>query len=118
MRIKEKIILIVIFLLGVPSITYSYSEDDFRRLKQGKLCPCCDLSGADLSASNLYNADLTGTDLSEADLTGANLRRANLSDANLRDADLTDADLSGANLSGAIWTNGVRFEEGSIGQCY
>jgi uncharacterized protein YjbI with pentapeptide repeats len=91
-----------------------------------------DLSGAnlsyvDLSEANLSYADLPGVDLSYADLSAANLSYADLSGVDLTDADLSAANLSYADLSGvdltdadlslAIWVDGTRCEEESIGTC-
>ena len=106
-----------------------------------------DLSGADLSGVRLIGANLSGADLSgvmsydrsvsrydyitvdlrRANLSGANLSEAvldfvDLSEANLSGANLTNAFLSGANLtgavlSGALWVDGSRCGQGSVGRC-
>ncbi len=75
-----------------------------------------------------FDASWGGTHLSGADLRGANLRwavlvKSDLRRADLRGADLRNAvmpypeDLQGAQLSGAIWTDGRRCAEGSVGYC-
>ena len=111
-----------IVLVGLSTTSaLSFSESDFRRLRETGQCEGCDLRAADLTGlflvgaklrnANLAKARLTKAELSKADLRGANLTRANLQYANLeqatmeeailRKADLTGVRLSGANLSGA-----------------
>lgn len=85
------------------------------------------LGGANLSNANLAGADLSYANLSHARLSGANLARADLTGADLTDADLSHADLSGASVAGAelaqarldraIWPDGRRCGDGSLGQC-
>ena len=82
---------------------------------------------ASLEAANLMLANMQGAHLHGVHFRGANLSLANLQNANLLDADLSNANLRGANLSGAIlikarfdnaiWVDGRRCGEGSIGDC-
>jgi uncharacterized protein YjbI with pentapeptide repeats len=85
------------------------------------------LAGADLSRAYLNVANLTKAVLIQAKLTGANLTSANLSMANFTGANLTgallagtdpySAILDGAILSGAMWNDGRRCRDDSIGNC-
>ena len=85
------------------------------------------LGAADLAYAELTNANLSYGDLAAAVAVGADLRGADLAYANLSGVDLTHADLSGANLGGvtlrgarldhAIWIDGRRCLEGSLGGC-
>ncbi len=99
------------------------------------------LSDADLRGARLKEADMLRAELNNADLTDANLYGANLVDALFIKADLTRADLKNANiwqtyprrvcqphdrwmgcfkdarLDHAIWTDGTRCKEGSVGRC-
>ena len=75
------------------------------------------LSRADLREADLREADLWRADLREAILFGVLLQNADLRSADLLGAHLSGADLSGADLSGAIWVDGRRCDEGSIGSC-
>lgn len=70
------------------------------------------LKGAILTKVNLVQANLTGANLEGADLQGAYLLSANFEGARLDRAILT-----GAHLSDAIWTDGRRCAEGSVGEC-
>ncbi|MFP4236809.1 MAG: pentapeptide repeat-containing protein [Desulfonatronovibrio sp.] len=119
-----------------PECDLSGAQLNFTRLAWADLIKA-DLSGANLTRTDLSRALLIGTRLSGANLTraslfgarlvgaelsGANLNHADLSEANLNLADLSGANLSGANLSGAhlswaIWTDGRKCVEGSIGEC-
>jgi uncharacterized protein YjbI with pentapeptide repeats len=81
-----------------------------------------DLTGADLTGANLDGASLGKTRLTGANLTGANLTDANLTMADLVRARLTGANLTAAylksaNLSGAIWVDGRRCLDASLGFC-
>jgi hypothetical protein len=85
------------------------------------------LSSANLSYANLAEADLSYADLGGARVVGGNLnnadlRHADLGGADMRYADLTGAGLAGAELSGArldeaIWTDGRKCGQESIGHC-
>jgi uncharacterized protein YjbI with pentapeptide repeats len=90
------------------------------------------MTNANLSGANLSKASLRGSDLSNANMTGARLIDAWLNDTNLSDANLTNANLSHANLAGAIlsntklngarldeaiWIDGTKCKEGSVGGC-
>ena len=81
-----------------------------------------DFAYSDLSLSNFSYANLRSTVL-----IGTNFKGSDLSNSDLTDADLSYADLNNANLGGsildnarfdhAIWVNGQKCAEGSIGQC-
>jgi peptidoglycan-associated lipoprotein len=75
------------------------------------------LSSANLNNANLSNSDLVGANLASADLYGANLSNANVKRANLSGANLNGATLSGAIFDHAIWIDGDKCREGSIGMC-
>lgn len=70
------------------------------------------ISGSVFNGSNFQNADLQGAELSRSRFEYVDFRNASLRNATLRRVRLT-----GANLSGAIWTDGRRCAEGSIGEC-
>ncbi|MCB1870231.1 MAG: pentapeptide repeat-containing protein [Gammaproteobacteria bacterium] len=89
-------------------------------------------TGARLIRANLRYADLSGSDLShaelrEADMKGATLRNTDLSYTDLTATDLRYADLTGANLGGAVltgalldhalWSDGRKCAERSVGNC-
>lgn len=79
--------------------------------------PNVDWAGCDIGRADLSVVNLTGANLAGADLTGADLSGAILFDANLEGANLTDVLLKGTNLSNAIWMDGSKCAEGSIGEC-
>ena len=76
-------ILIFLGLFLVAGTSFAYEEKDLEKLKSGKSCENCDLSGIDLSNVNLQGANLSGANLTGANLTGANLTGANLEGANI-----------------------------------
>lgn len=82
----------VLLALGLTAPAQAVNPNDLKQLLETRLCPGCDLQGADLRGAHLIGADLR-----EANLEGANLQ-----DANLEGADLKGADLEGANLQGAF----------------
>jgi hypothetical protein len=73
--------------------------------------------GADLSYADLSRAQLFGANLSHADLSSADLSGADLSYADLRGARLAAATLTGARLDNAVWPDGRRCDQGSVGRC-
>ncbi len=85
------------------------------------------LKQVDFAYSNLSLSNLSSANLQRAVLIGANLKGSDLSNSDLTNADLSYADLSNANLGGsimnnarfdhAIWINGQKCAEGSLGQC-
>ena len=77
-------------VLGAVAIAVAADSEQVDQLKKTRVCPKCDLRGADLVEADLYGAQLVGADLSGAILDRANLQMANLSGA------------IGANLSLAI----------------
>jgi hypothetical protein len=95
-------------------------------LRQGRFS-ATNLSAADLSYADLRKADLRYADLTNGLLVGANLQGADLRDADLSASDLRFADftgarmdgvlLSGAHLDDAIWRDGRRCAEASLGVC-
>lgn len=101
-----------VFLL--PGGAAAFSQTDLETLKATKVCQGCDLTDANLSGANL-----SGANMSVANLKGANLSGANLSGANLSGANCTGyrTNLESVNLSGAIWIEGSKCQQGSIGQC-
>ena len=72
-----------------------------------------DNSGAKKVAANLKDANLENTQLEYANFSFADLRGANLKNANLKNAIFYNA-----KLDGAIWSNGLRCKEGSVGNCH
>lgn len=117
----------IIFMFFVTSVCYGFDKPQLEKFLKTKKCQKCDLSGADLSGrnlsganlngANLASADLTGTKLQGADLTGTDMTLANLAGANLTKAKLNKANLAGANLAGAVWTDGKKCKERSVGMC-
>jgi uncharacterized protein YjbI with pentapeptide repeats len=121
----------------IPGISYAFSETDLARLLSSKECKFCNLHSADLSNAQLSGAQLAHASLNSAKLSNANLSRANLSDAfllnadlsganltdaylvnaNLSNANLSGANLANANLSGAIWTDKIKCDKNSYGEC-
>lgn len=108
---------VLIISVFLAETAFSFSPADMKKLNTSKVCPDCDLSGADLSNLDLSFANLSGAILLKADLTGANLTDADLSGANLTDAKLSRAKLSGADLRKAYWVNGKKCKDGSVGTC-
>ncbi|TAN53697.1 MAG: pentapeptide repeat-containing protein [Methylococcaceae bacterium] len=89
---------------------------------QGARLAGANLSAADFTAANFKEADLNNANLAlarlqQAHFAGANLRHTNLRGANLADAELSGALFEGADLSGAVWWDGRRCAEPSIGFC-
>ena len=76
-----------------------------------------DLSGSDLSYAEFMDANMKGTRLQNTDLSYADLRRADLRYADLTGANLGGSILSGAMLDYAIWEDGRKCRQGSIGHC-
>jgi len=76
-----------------------------------------DLVETNLEGANLAEADLEDADLTKANLIEANLTKANLTQANMIKANLTDATLHQANLSFAIWPDGRKCAQHSVGRC-
>lgn len=76
-----------------------------------------DLRGADLRYADLRGSRLLGANLQSTDLRGANLSRSDLRFADLSGGLVEEVDLSDADLSGAIWIDGTRCDEQSIGRC-
>jgi hypothetical protein len=117
----------VIFMFFVTSVCYGFDKPQLEKFLKTKKCQKCDLSGADLSGrslsganlngANLASADLAGAKLQGADLTGADMTLANLAGTNLAKAKMNKANLAGANLAGAVWTNGKKCKERSVGIC-
>ena len=89
-----------------------FNRSHFDQLLRYNRCPGCYLYHAKLSY-----IDLTGADLRGAALSGATFRYTTLRNANLKGAQIGGASFSGADLSGAIWIDGRRCVEGSIGVC-
>lgn len=118
--------LVFMLIIGVTSL-HGFDEAHLPKLKSTSNCRGCDLTNANLTNASLMSVDLTGADLTGANLTNAYLYLANLTNAKLEGANLTNAHLygaliksakiSGANFSGAIWTNGTRCKQQSIGKC-
>jgi uncharacterized protein YjbI with pentapeptide repeats len=79
--------------------------------------PGLDVKGANMKGSILAYGKFTGSDFRKVDFTGANLVYANFSGANLRKANFTNVMAAGADFTGAVWTNGKRCLQGSIGMC-
>lgn len=81
-------------------------QDNIKILTETKICPQCNLSGANLNRLDLSGANLEGAILSRAtlalsDLSGANLQKADLRETIFNGADLGNADLRGADLTGS-----------------
>ncbi len=86
------------------------------------------MKSANLGYANLDNAQLSYVDFTDAVLKGASMRNADMTRVVLNNADLRYSDMSGARigglqitnarLTGAIWTNGKKCKEGSLGKCY
>ena len=66
-----------------------------------------DLTRANLRDADLQKASFVNTDLSGVDFGGANLKGVRF----------VNATLDGANFSGAIWIDGHRCGEKSVGSC-
>ena len=118
MRIKLALFSAFAFcFLGLGSV-YAQSKYtgldivQYRNLLRTGHCPYCKLYFAKLGG-----VDLTGANLRGAVLIGASFRRSTLRNANLRGATLSGTSFAGADLSGAIWVDGKKCEEGSIGYC-
>ena len=120
-------------------------QDEFPKLRVMNNNVYTNLRYANLTRANLSGSDLRGTIFSSANLTGANLSNVTIGATDLmmlpsyigrydstavtdfHSADLTGANFTGANigavnftdakLSGAIWTDGRKCAEGSIGEC-
>jgi uncharacterized protein YjbI with pentapeptide repeats len=81
------------------------------------MLPYTNLSFCDLRSTNLQNAILKKANLQGANLDYANFDNADLKGANLKMASINHTTFVNANLERAIWVNGIRCKEGSIGQC-
>ena len=58
-------ILIFLGLFLVAGTSFAYEEKDLEKLKSGKSCENCDLSGIDLSNANLQGANLSGANFNQ-----------------------------------------------------
>jgi len=76
-----------------------------------------DLSGSNLSYAVFENANLKGADLKNTDLRHANFSSVNLTYVDFTGAIIEDVNLDKADLSHAIWMDGVKCQQGSIGHC-
>jgi hypothetical protein len=125
------VVLLALGVLGAPPAGAQQIVKTCRIAPHGQ-CRNVDLTGANLQAAELIRANLQGANLMQADLRGADLQGANLIQAGLSQANLSGANLQGAllvgaqlnganlteaNLSGAIWGNGHKCAQGSIGVC-
>jgi uncharacterized protein YjbI with pentapeptide repeats len=113
--------------LQLTTCVLAADAESLKTLLQTKVCPGCDLSGADLHEENLDGAYLEGANLTDAllrethlngailkgvRLTGAHLDQAQmkkavlisakLDGAHLQATDLTQAELNDADFSGAV----------------
>ena len=89
----------------------------FRANLQGADLAYSNLGLANLRMADLRSASLVGTNLRNSDMRGANLVRADLSYADLQGAQLVGVNFEGARLDKAIWVDGQRCAEGSVGGC-
>ncbi len=106
--------IICLGMIGLSAQTafQGFNRAHYERLLRSNSCPGCYLYHAKLS-----HIDLTGANLRGAALIGASFRNATLRNANLKGARIGGVSFSGADLSGAIWIDGQRCGEGSIGSC-
>ncbi len=133
----EKIASVIGFVSNLkPNLFYKEQDGDVLREKYIYLGHL-DLSGTTLRNINLEKARLSSSNLKDSDLTHANLQYAvlkrvqfenailnnanlnytDLRNANLKNALISHATFENANLEGAIWVNGIRCKQGSIGHC-
>lgn len=80
------------------------------------------LDNADLSRAQLINGDfnsasLTGTRLRGAEIVNGSFMDADLSGSDLANATLINAEFMAARLGRAIWTDGSRCRDDSVGGC-
>ena len=100
MKLKIAATVVLLACLGFTEQAFAFNQQDMDQLKATKVCPRCDLSGANLTQANLSGANLREANLKGATLSGANLKNADLTSANLEGAVMTSANLVGASLTG------------------
>ena len=105
------LVLILIFIGGYwLSRNLGVSEAD--QIERKRKCALCDLFKEDLSHRKYVGVDFHGANLMEADLSHSDLRHANLLGVDLRKTKLI-----GTQLKDAIWVNGKKCLDGSVGRC-
>jgi uncharacterized protein YjbI with pentapeptide repeats len=104
--IKISTLAYLVTLIGFQTVVHADNESDkvkenINSLLKTKMCPGCNLQGAELNRMDLSRANLQGADLTDAKLLLTNLSGANLKNAHLQRASFGGADLAGADLRGA-----------------
>jgi len=89
----------------------------FRANLQGVDLAYTNLGLANLRMADMRNASLVGSNFRNSDMRGADLAGADISYANLQGAEMVGVNLDGARLDKAIWVDGRRCAEGSVGGC-
>ncbi len=74
------------------------------------------LAGAEMTRASLRRARLGGADFTNAELNNGDLRGADLSDFSF-DGITSSINLSGTDVSQAIWVDGSRCRDRSVGRC-
>jgi len=76
-----------------------------------------DLSGSNLSFAVFNHTNLKGANFKRADLKKTSFTGANLTYADFSNASLSQTNFKDADLSHAIWVEGQKCKQGSIGRC-
>ena len=98
--------------VSAQSTYMGFNKNHYYQAVRTKRCPACQLYHAHFSKQDMSGANFRGATLIGATFRGATLRRADF-----RGAKIGGADFSGADLFNAIWINGKRCLEGSVGYC-
>ena len=73
--------------------------------------------GANFEKSNFTSSNLTRANFTGATLIEANFQYSNLIEADFTSANILNANFEGANLNNAVWTDGKKCGQNSIGVC-
>ena len=90
-----------------------FSESSFIRANLYE----ANLQGANFERSDFSSANLTRVNFQGATLIGANFKNANLVEADFTSSNILESNFEGANLNDAVWDDGQKCKNGSIGKC-
>ena len=102
-KISLYIFVFVIFNNFLMLNSYSYSEEDLKKLLKTNICINCDLSGADFKKADFSYSNLQGSNLNGANLWRANFSNSNLKNCSIEQANLKRVNFKNANLNGATF---------------
>jgi uncharacterized protein YjbI with pentapeptide repeats len=106
------VLVLILMPIGGYWLSQNLGLSEADQIERKRKCALCDLHKLDLSHRNFFGVDFQGANLIEADLSNSDLRHANLFGADLR-----KSKINGLKLKDAIWVNGKKCLDGSVGKC-